>query len=149
MFDTNPGESFFLSQLKLSTMLKKKYLFVLVIALLSSLLFSTVATAQNTRSTEKEAVSFRTPLDVFSFLSSKDFRSSDGVSLEIRPEGVKANSRQITAAVKVTYIRAQQAILKATSPFTGHEYTFIAYADKNCIVCTDDNSMYFGKKKEY
>ena len=133
MFDTNPGELFFLSQLKLSTMLKKKYLFVLVIALLSSLLFSTVATAQNTRSTEKEAVSFRTPLDVFSFLSSKDFRSSDGVS----------------AAVKVTYIRAQQAILKATSPFTGHEYTFIAYADKNCIVCTDDNSMYFGKKKEY
>lgn len=134
--------------LKRFTMLRKKYLFVLAFALISSLFLSFSVAAQNTRSTEKEVITFRTPLDVFNFLSSRAFKSSDGITLAITPDGVKANSRPITAAVQVTYIRTQQAILNATSPYTGHTYTFIVYADKNCIVCRDDNTMYFGKKKE-
>ena len=93
-------------------------------------------------------ITFHTPLDVFNYLQSRSFKSSDGITLDIRPDGIKANSRPITAAVQVTYIRTQQAILNATSPYTGHKYTFIVYADKNCVVCHDDKTMYFGKKKE-
>lgn len=128
-------------------MLKKRFLFVLVLALVSALFFSSDGNAQNTRNGEKEEITFRTPQDVFNFLQSRVFKSSDGITLDIRPEGVKANSRAITAAVQVTYIRSQQAILKANSPLSGHTYTFIVYADKNCVVCSDDNTMYFGKKK--
>lgn len=126
-------------------MTKKKYLFVLALTLISSLLFTSSLFAQNTRSTEKEVITFHTPLDVFNYLQSRSFKSSDGITLDIRPDGIKANSRPITAAVQVTYIRTQQAILNATSPYTGHKYTFIVYADKNCVVCHDDNTMYFGK----
>lgn len=102
---------------------------------------------QETRNGAKEVITFSTPQDVFNFLQSRVFKSSDGITLDIRPSGVKANSRLITAAVQVTYIRTQQAILKANSPLSGHTYTFIVYADKNCIVCSDDNTMYFGKKE--
>ena len=102
-------------------------------------------TASSTASSE-EVITFRTPLDVFNFLQSRVFKSSDGITLDIRPDGVKANGRAITGAVQVTYIQRQQAIMKATSPLTGHTYTFIAYADRNCIVCDDDHTMYFGKK---
>ena len=126
-------------------MTKKKYLFVLALTLISSLLFTSSLFSQNTRSTEKEVITFHTPLDVFNYLQSRSFKSSDGITLDIRPDGIKANSRPITAAVQVTYIRTQQAILNATSPYTGHKYTFIVYADKNCVVCHDDNTMYFGK----
>ena len=101
---------------------------------------------QGTSYSEREVITFSTPLDVFNFLQSRVFKSSDGITLDITPYGVKANGRAITGAVKVTYIQRQQAIMKATSPSTGHTYTFIAYADRNCIVCDDDHTMYFGKK---
>ena len=101
---------------------------------------------QGTSYSEREVITFSTPLDVFNFLQSRVFKSSDGITLDITPYGVKANGRAITGAVKVTYIQQQQAIMKATSPATGHTYTFIAYADRNCIVCDDDHTMYFGKK---
>ena len=101
---------------------------------------------QGTSYSEREVITFSTPLDVFNFLQSRVFKSSDGITLDITPYGVKANGRAITGAVKVTYIQRQQAIMKATSPATGHTYTFIAYADRNCIVCDDDHTMYFGKK---
>ena len=100
---------------------------------------------QGTSYTEREVITFSTPRDVFNFLQSRVFKSTDGVTLDISPYGVKANGRAITGAVQVTYIQRQQAIMKATSPATGHTYTFIAYADRNCIVCSDDNTMYFGK----
>ena len=129
-------------------MLKKKYLFVLALALISFLLFASSLYAQNTRSTKTEEITFRTPLDVFNYLQSRSFKSSDGITLDIRPDGIKANSRPITAAVQVTYIQSQRAILNATSPYTGHKYTFIVYVDKNCVICSDDNTMYFGRKKE-
>ena len=88
---------------------------------------------------------FSTPLDVFNFLQSRVFKSSDGITLDISPYGVTANGRTFTGAVQVTYIQQKQAILKASAPGTGHTYTFIADADKNCIVCKDDDTMYFGK----
>lgn len=101
---------------------------------------------EGNRNTSETAVYFSTPLDVFNFLQSRVFKSSDGITLDISPYGVTANGRTIAGAVKVTYIQRQQAIMKATSPSTGHTYTFIAYADRNCIVCDDDHTMYFGKK---
>lgn len=103
-------------------------------------------TSSNNAAEENEIITFSTPMDVFNFLQSRVFKSSNGVTLDISPYGVTANGRAITGAVQVTYIQRQQAILKATSPTTGHTYTFYAYADKNCIVCSDDNTMYFGKK---
>lgn len=129
-------------------MLKKKYLFILALTLISSFLFTSSSYAQNTRTTEKEVVTFRTPLDVFNYLQSRSFKSNDGITLDIRPDGIKANLRPITAAVQITYIQPQRAILNATSPYTGHKFTFIVYADKNCVVCHDDNTMYFGRTKE-
>ena len=93
-----------------------------------------------------EDITFSTSMDVFDFVQSRVFKSSDGITLDITPYGVKANGRTITGAVRVTYIQRQQAIMQATSPATGHTYTFIAYADRNCIVCRDDDTMYFGKK---
>ena len=148
IFIEEPHGMIIFVRLKLSTMLKKKYLFVLALTLISSLLLTFSVNAQNTRSTEKEVITFRTPLDVFNYLQSRSFKSSDGVTLDIRPDGIKANSRPITAAVQVTYIQAQRAILNATSPYTGHKYTFLVYVDKNCVICHDDNTMYFGRKKE-
>ena len=103
-------------------------------------------TASDDAAEEREVITFSTPMDVFNFLQSRVFKSSDGITLDISPYSVKANGRAITGAVQVTYIQRQQAIMKATSPATGHTYTFIAYADKNCIVCDDDHTMYFGKK---
>lgn len=101
---------------------------------------------RGTNNSAEEVITFSEPLDVFNFLQSRVFKSSDGTTLDISPSGVKANGRTITGAVTVTYIQRQQAIMKATSPRTGHTYTFIAYADRNCIVCDDDHTMYFGKK---
>ena len=103
-------------------------------------------TASDDAGEKREIITFSTPMDVFNFLQSRVFKSSDGITLDISPYGVKADGRAITGAVQVTYIQRQQAIMKATSPATGHTYTFIAYADKNCIVCDDDHTMYFGKK---
>ena len=131
--------------------MKNRVLFLAIMALLT---LSPTLSAQNrdnyesknSMTREREDITFSTPMDVFNFLQSKVFKSSDGITLDISPYGVKANGRAITGAVKVTYIQRQQAILKATSPTTGHTYTFIAYADKNCIVCDDDHTMYFGKK---
>lgn len=104
------------------------------------------STGSNNTVNEREVITFSTSMDVFDFVQSRVFKSSDGITLDITPYGVTANGRTITGAVQVTYIQPQQAILKATSPANGHTYTFIAYADRNCIVCSDDNTMYFGKK---
>ena len=104
------------------------------------------STGSNNTVNEREVITFSTSMDVFDFVQSRVFKSSDGITLDITPYGVTANGRAIAGAVQVTYIQQQQAIMKATSPATGHTYTFIAYADRNCIICKDDSSMYFGKK---
>ena len=67
---------------------------------------------------ESDFPTFRSPSDVFAFLSGHTFRDDNGNRLVIKSNSLYMNGRALTGAVRVEDFSVDEATLKAHSPFT-------------------------------
>lgn len=91
------------------------------------------------RSTAKE---FHTAHSVMTYLCSRKFYNEEkNITMEIRSNGIYANGQCITGAVSVIEYAGTQAVVSATSPYTGGRVTFLVDTEYGCIANDTDGAF--------
>ena len=91
------------------------------------------------RSTAQE---FKTAQSVMTYLYSRTFYNEDkNITIKIRSNGIYANGQCITGAVRVVEYAGTQAVVSATSPYTGGRVTFLVDTEYGCIANDTDGAF--------
>ena len=88
---------------------------------------------------QKRAIRFYSVSDVMLYLNSRTFYcSSNGITVQIKSGGIYLNDTCCTGAVRVVEFDETQAIVTATSPFNGVQYSFLVDSEYGCIANNDE-----------
>ena len=99
------------------------------------------SSAEETESTsDAEPVIFNTPADVIGYLSGKGF-TYNGHTLRIRTDGISIDDQQLTGAIEVTECSGTQAVITASSPYSGSQNTVVV--DSSTGTVTDKDGTVF------
>ena len=91
-------------------------------------------------SSDAEPVIFNTPADVIGYLSGKGF-TYNGHTLRIRTDGISIDDQQLTGAIEVTECSGTQAVITASSPYSGSQNTVVV--DSSTGTITDKDGTVF------
>lgn len=72
-----------------------------------------------------ENVNFKTPLDVWSYLSRNTFFSDNGLRVQIRRDGVYVNGSPQYATPEIVQFNSKSAVIKAFTPYGHSSTTFV------------------------
>ena len=93
-------------------------------------------------SSRSTATEFNTAQSVMTYLFSRTFYNEEkNITIKISSDGIYANGQCITGAVRVVEYAGTQAVVSATSPYTGGRVTFLVDTEYGCIANDTDGAF--------